>query len=205
MQVGWKMALERPFFEKYVWWWRPLCDILGPKHQDTGIPPDKLRGYFPPEMFTIIRHAEDMHTIPALLEEWIIQELDARLANTRVTEWPRFIPGYDWLVLAKHDWTRRYVVKKTMRIDLRKNDSLLQAEFAKRLKQLRLKATPQDNPFPGIGQRPKKNSYITVASFGILEAIDRKCSLNDPHVDHDHLANARKLIAKWDEYLNAWF
>jgi hypothetical protein len=201
--TGYKGKPDRNFFETHVWWWRPLIDILGPKHRDTKIPDAKERTFLPENMFRVIRHAEEIREVPELIRQWVLYELGARLSGASPRSWPAFILRNEWLQDAKVDWSGQFIKELSLRVDLRESDGVLVANFKKALHDLRSKSIDPEF-YPNVGKVPKKSAYITLPSFSILEKIDEKFSLKNSRIDHDHLGNARKIIAANEDFLRLW-
>lgn len=102
-RVGYRGAADRQFFEDYVWWWIPLEQILGPKHENRDVPSPKNRRFLPQSLFSDIRRAEETKSIPDLIEYWFRDELGARLEGEPVhNAWPAFGPLVDVAPVARN-------------------------------------------------------------------------------------------------------
>ena len=72
--VGYEGDDARDFFEKFVWWWKPLVEILKKRENKSEIPAEHLREFFSEDTFRVIRCAEELRAVPELLDEIIKRE-----------------------------------------------------------------------------------------------------------------------------------
>lgn len=177
--------MDLTFFEKVVWWWRPLGAILAKQTPFEAVE-SKSTGFFPKEIFAQLQFAYLTGDMRRLTYMWVGEEIAARVEG-HVSHYPAFID--DSFLASEMGANPRWREwrKQSIQIDLgRKSADIIQAAseqidgmrerlFAKTRRLL--VETPKKQSFEADSFRACE--FIDVQMFGLLWAPANRIKFDD--------------------------